>query len=131
MIPLDFGDEEEALIDLLNTKLTSLGDAARVSGEHPHGTKPAAWVRVVSDGGDARDAVTDSVLFQVDVYAQSYGRARDLAGVVRKIISVVDDLDGHPVYRSRTITRPVNLHDPGVPDRKRYRAAYALDVRGL
>lgn len=91
----------------------------------PH-TRPGAFVRVLLAGGAGRlNQVLEERAFTVEVWAGTEEVAHDLCVSVRKSLMLLDQWDGHPVYRYTEWGPPVDLPD----ESEQFRYQYTFSIR--
>lgn len=119
-------DDEKAVVEELNERMdVSVG--TRVPRD-----RPSEFVRVVSTGGAERDLVSDTFTLAVEGFAASEGRARFLCASAIAQAQAAGrggSVGGVTCYGVRAVGLPANLPMPSVPDRFRFTATIAVDLR--
>lgn len=119
-------DDEVALVGELTARLT-----VHVGTRIPK-PRPAEFVRVISTGGGERDLVSDEATLVVEGFAESETGARRLCALAvahAQAAGRAGSLGGVTCYGVRLVARPANLPMPSVPDRFRFTATIAADLR--
>lgn len=119
-------DDEVALVDELQARM-----GVPVGTRIPD-PRPREFVRVVSTGGAPRDLVTDSPTLVVEGFAVTESRARRLCALAvayAEAAGRAGSMGGVPCYGVRVAGLPANLPMPSVPDRFRFTATIAADLR--
>ena len=88
--------------------------------------RPPVFVRVLHAGGAGRlNQVIEERAFTVEVWANTEEVAHDLCASVRIALMLLDQWNGHPVYRYTEWGPPVDLPD----ESGQYRYQYTFSIR--
>lgn len=119
-------DPEAAVVRELRARMT-----VQIGTQVPR-PRPGEFGRVVGTGGAPRDLVSDSPTLTLEGFAETEGRAWAIcAEMVAHVQAAArsGSVGGVTAYGARVAGLPANLPMPSVPDRYRYTATVAVDLR--